>query len=325
MFEYFEIFGNWIAFDLLGLSVESSIGSMVQFFAMDISKIFFMLVIIIYFMGLLRFYISPEKVRDYLQGKSKIFAQFMAIVLGAVTPFCSCSSIPLFLGFLRAGIPLSIVFTFLIASPMINEVAVIILIGVIGWQATLMFVVAGAIVAFIGGRIMEFIGVEKYIFNYAEIRNAKPVSIGAIEEKRDLKTMHNYATKEAKKIFSELWKWVIIGVGIGSLFHGYFPQDWAQSLGADNILAVPMAVIAGVPLYSDEVGIIPLVEAMLGKGVALGTTLAFMMSVAAISLPELLILKQAMHWKALAAFTAIVAVSIILVGWFFNFFELRLL
>ncbi len=317
MFEYFEIFGNWIAFDLLGLPVESSIGSVVQFFAMDISKIFFMLVIIIYFMGLLRFYISPEKVRDYLQGKSKIFAQFMAIILGAVTPFCSCSSIPLFLGFLRAGIPISIVFTFLIASPMINEIAVIILIGVVGWKATLMFVVAGAIVAFVGGRLMEMIGVEKHIFNYEAIRNAKPVDSITIEEKTDFKTMHNYATREAKKIFGELWKWVIVGVGVGSLFHGYFPQDWAQSLG-DNILAVPMAVVAGVPLYSDEVGIIPLVEAMLLKGVAVGTTLAFMMSVAAISLPELLILKQTMHWKALAAFTSIVAFSIMVIGLLFN-------
>lgn len=321
MFEYFEIFGNWVAFDLLSLPVESSIGSVVQFFAMDISKIFFMLIIIIYFMGLLRFYISPEKVRDYLQGKSKIFAQFMAIILGAVTPFCSCSSIPLFLGFLRAGIPTSIVFTFLIASPMINEIAVIILIGVIGWKSTLMFIVAGAIVAFVGGRLMEMIGVEKYIFNYEAIRNAKPAIISTIEEKKDFKTMHNYATKEAKKIFGELWKWVIVGVGIGSLFHGYFPQDWAQSLGGDNIFAVPMAVVAGVPLYSDEVGIIPLVEAMLLKGVAVGTTLAFMMSVAAISLPELLILKQTMHWRALAAFTGIVAFSIMIIGVLFNLIE----
>lgn len=318
MFEYFTIFGNWVAFDILRLSSESSTGHVVQFFVMDIAKIFFMLIIIIYFMGILRFYISPEKVRDYLQGKSKTFAQFMAIILGAITPFCSCSSIPLFLGFLRAGIPTSIIFTFLIASPMINEIAVIILVGVVGWKATLMFVVAGAIVAFVGGRLMEAIGVEKYIFNYEAIRNSKPIASSNIEGKKDLKVMHNFAIKEAKKIFGELWKWVILGVGIGALFHGYFPQDWAQSLGGDNLFAVPMAIVAGVPLYSDVVGIIPLVEAMLLKGVAIGTTLAFMMSIAAISLPELLILKQTMHWKALATFTSIVAISIMLVGILFN-------
>lgn len=318
MFEAFENFANWLTFDILAISASSSLGKVMQFFIMDIVKIFFMLIIIIYFMGLLRFHISPEKVRDYLQGKSKIFAQFMAIILGAITPFCSCSSIPLFLGFLRAGIPLSIVFTFLIASPMINEIAVIILVGVVGWKATLMFVVSGAIIAFIGGRIMERMGVEKHIFNYDAIKNAKLVATSSMQTDKSWAVMHKYAVVEAKKIFGELWKWVIIGVGVGALFHGYFPQDWAQSLGGDNLLAVPMAVIAGVPLYSDEVGIIPLVEAMLLKGVAVGTTLAFMMSIAAISLPELLILKQVMHWKALALFTTIVAVSIMLVGLLFN-------
>ncbi|SFV67247.1 Transporter [hydrothermal vent metagenome] len=314
----FESFANWLVFDIFGLLTNSSIGSVVQFFIMDITKIFFMLMIIIYFMGLLRFYISPEKVRDYLQGKSKFVGQLMAIVLGAVTPFCSCSSIPLFLGFLRAGIPLRIVFTFLIASPMINEIAVIILIGIVGWKATLMFVASGSVIAFFGGILMEKMGVERHIFNYDEIKNAKLVTTSSMQNDKSWAVMHNYAIVEAKKIFSELWKWVIMGVGVGALFHGFFPQDWAQSLDGDNLLAVPMAVFAGVPLYSDEVGIIPLVEAMLLKGVAVGTTLAFMMSIAAISLPELLILKKVMHLKALALFTGIVAISIMLVGLLFN-------
>lgn len=314
----FESLGNWLAFDVLELPTSSSLGQVVQFFIMDITKIFFMLAIIIYFMGLLRFHISPEKVRDYLQGKSKFVGQLMAIVLGAVTPFCSCSSIPLFLGFLRAGIPLSIVFTFLIASPMINEIAVIILIGVVGWKATLMFVVSGGVIAFFGGILMEKAGVEKYIFNYDAIKNGKQPVMPNLQTKKNWQAIHSYAVVEARKIIKELWKWVFIGVGIGALFHGYFPQDWAQSLNNDNLFAVPMAVIAGVPLYSDEVGIIPLVEAMLLKGVAVGTTLAFMMSIAAISLPELLILKQAMHWRALALFTSIVAISITLVGLLFN-------
>ncbi|MBA5249622.1 MAG: permease [Gammaproteobacteria bacterium] len=314
----FDLLANYLVYDLAGISPDGKLGESVHFFVMDIAKIFFMLAIIIYLMGLLRFHISPEKVRDYLQGKSRPVAQIMAIVLGAVTPFCSCSSIPLFLGFLRAGIPLGVVFTFLIASPMINEIAVIILISVVGWKATLLFVASGAVIAFFGGILMEKMGVEKYIFNYDEIKNAKPAVISTLQTKKTWEVMHRYAVVEAKKIISELWKWVFLGVGIGALFHGYFPQDWAQSFDNDNLFAVPMAVIAGVPLYSDEVSIIPLVEAMLLKGVAVGTTLAFMMSIAAISLPELLILKKVMHWKALALFTGVVTISITLVGLLFN-------
>ncbi|CAC9652343.1 permease [bacterium endosymbiont of Bathymodiolus sp. 5 South] len=314
----FESLADWLVFDLLGIPMQGHLSDTLHFFVMDIVKIFFMLALIIYFMGLLRFYISPEKVRDYLQGKSKFFAQLMAIALGGVTPFCSCSSIPLFLGFLRAGIPLSVVFTFLIASPMINEIAVIILIGVVGWKATLMFVTAGAIIAFFGGILMEKMGVEKYILNYEAIKNAKTMSMENLPIDNAWKKMHQYATTEAKKIIAEIWKWVFLGVGIGALFHGFFPLQWAETLNSDNLFAVPMAVIVGVPLYSDEVGVIPLVEAMLLKGVAVGTTLAFMMSIAAISLPELLILKKVMHWRALALFTGIVAVSITLVGLLFN-------
>ncbi len=315
----FEQLGNFVAFDILAIAQNTQLGSVVQFFVMDIAKIFFMLAIIIYFMGLLRFNISPEKVRDYLKGKSKFVSQILAIILGSVTPFCSCSSIPLFLGFLRAGIPLCVVFTFLIASPMINEIAVIILFGIVGFKATIMFVLAGAVIAFFGGIIMQKAGVEKYILNYEAIKNAKPIDIVASDNsKASWAVMHSYAINESKKIIKDLYKWVFLGVGIGALFHGYFPQDWATSLSNDNIFAVPMAVVIGVPLYSDEVGIIPLVEAMLLKGIGVGTTLAFMMSVAAISLPELMILKQAMHWKALAMFVAIVSISIMIVGILFN-------
>ncbi len=316
----FENLGNFVAYDILALNQDAQIGSVVQFFVMDIAKIFFMLAIIIYFMGLLRFNISPEKVRDYLKGKSKFVSQILAIILGSVTPFCSCSSIPLFLGFLRAGIPLCVVFTFLIASPMINEIAVIILFGIVGFKATIMFVLAGATIAFFGGIIMQKAGVEKYILNYEAIKNAKPIRSASPQEKASFGVMHNYAINESKQIIKDIYKWVFLGVGVGALFHGYFPNDWATSLSSDNIFAVPMAVAVGVPLYSDEVGIIPLVEAMLLKGVATGTTLAFMMSVAAISLPELMILKQAMHWKALALFVAIVSISIMIVGVLFNLF-----
>ncbi len=318
MFELFEQMADYLVYELAQLDAGSAIGQSLHFFVMDIAKIFFLLALIVYFMGWLRFHISAEKVRDYLQGKSSVVARFMAILLGGFTPFCSCSSIPLFLGFLRAGIPLGIVFTFLIASPMINEIAVIILIGVVGWQATGLFVLAGVIVAFAGGYLMEAFGVEKYILNYDKIKQAKPMATNLQNDAASWQKMHRYASTEAKKIIAELWKWVFLGVGVGALFHGYFPQDWATTLSSDNLFAVPMAVLVGVPLYSDEVGVIPLVEAMLLKGVAVGTTLAFMMSIAAISLPELLILKKVMHIKALMLFTGIITVSITLVGLLFN-------
>jgi uncharacterized membrane protein YraQ (UPF0718 family) len=313
----FEALADWLAFGVFGLTAESSMGESVHFFIMDITKIFFMLVTIIYIMGLFRSFVSPEKVRAYIQGKSKFAARVLAIVLGAVTPFCSCSSVPLFIGFVEAGIPLGVTFSFLIASPMINEIAVVMLWGMVGWKITALYVVSGMVVAFFGGIIMEKFKPERWVEDY--VWKIQMGEVQTIEQDDSLPARHHYAFGEVKEIVGRIWKWVIIGVGLGALFHGYFPENWAASLGdANNWLAVPMSVLIGVPLYSNAVGVIPLAEAMLLKGVALGTTLSFMMSIAAISLPELIILRKVIQWQALALFTAIVTVSIMLVGWFFN-------
>ncbi len=313
----FEALADWLAFDVFGLTADSSMGESVHFFIMDITKIFFMLVTIIYIMGLFRSFVSPEKVRTYIQGKSKFAARVLAIVLGAVTPFCSCSSVPLFIGFVEAGIPLGVTFSFLIASPMINEIAVVMLWGMVGWKITALYVASGMVVAFFGGIIMEKFKPERWVEDY--VWKIQMGEVQTIEQDNSLPARHRYAFGEVKEIVGRIWKWVILGVGLGALFHGYFPENWAASLGdANNWLAVPMSVLIGVPLYSNAVGVIPLAEAMLLKGVALGTTLSFMMSIAAISLPELLILRKVIQWQALALFTAIVTVSIMLVGWFFN-------
>ncbi len=313
----FEALADWLAFDVFGLTAESSMGESVHFFIMDITKIFFMLVTIIYIMGLFRSFVSPEKVRTYIQGKSKFAARVLAIVLGAVTPFCSCSSVPLFIGFVEAGIPLGVTFSFLIASPMINEIAVVMLWGMVGWKITALYVASGMVVAFFGGIIMEKFKPERWVEDY--VWKIQMGEVQTIEQDDSLPARHHYAFGEVKEIVGRIWKWVIVGVGLGALFHGYFPESWAASLGdANNWLAVPMSVLIGVPLYSNAVGVIPLAEAMLLKGVALGTTLSFMMSIAAISLPELIILRKVIQWQALALFTAIVTVSIMLVGWFFN-------
>ncbi|RKZ36265.1 MAG: permease [Gammaproteobacteria bacterium] len=314
----FEYFSSWLVFQMLDLSSNSRIGESVQFFVMDITKIFFMLVVVIYIMGLFRSFVSPEKVRTYVQGKSKLLAHILAIILGAVTPFCSCSSVPLFIGFVEAGIPLGVTFSFLIASPMINEIAVVMLLGIVGWKITALYVASGLIVAFFGGILIERFKPEKWVEDYVwKIQMGKAQQI---EQDNSLTARNRYAISEVKEIVGRIWKWVILGVGLGAWFHGFFPQNWASSLGdANNILAVPMAVLIGVPLYSNAVGVIPLAEAMLVKGVAIGTTLSFMMSIAAISLPELLILRKVIKWQALALFAGIVTVSIMIVGWFFNF------
>ena len=314
----FDLLADWVVFYLLGLPAETNLGESVHFFVMDIVKIFFMLILTIYIMGLLRSFISPEKVRLYIQGKSKFLARIMAIILGAFTPFCSCSSVPLFIGFIEAGIPLGVTFSFLIASPMINEIAVIMLLGIVGWEITLMYVLSGLFVAFVGGIIIEKFKPERWVEDYVwkvQMGEAQTIKID-----NSLSARHYYAVAEAKEIVRRIWKWVVLGVGLGAAFHGYFPQQWATNLGeTNNLIAVPMATLIGVPLYSSAVGVIPLAEAMLTKGVAIGTTLAFMMSIAAISLPELLILKKVIKWQALALFTAIVTVSIVIVGWIFNF------
>jgi uncharacterized protein len=268
-------------------------------------------------MGLFRSFVSAEKVRDYVRGKSRLLARVLAILLGAITPFCSCSSVPLFIGFVEAGIPLGVTFSFLIASPMINEIAVVMLWGIVGWEITVLYVVSGMFAAFFGGMVMEKFRPERWVEDY--VWKIKMGETAKIEQDNSLKARHYYAYAQVDEIVKRIWKWVILGVGAGALFHGYFPEQWATELSdSNNFFAVPMAVLIGVPLYSNAVGVIPLAEAMLLKGVAIGTTLSFMMSIAAISLPELMILKKVIKWQALALFTAIVTVSIILVGWFFN-------
>ncbi len=314
----FDILANWVVFDGLGLDPESHAGAAVHFFVMDTVKIFVMLVVIIYIMGLLRAMLSPEKVRDYVRGKPRWMARSTAVGLGAVTPFCSCSSVPLFIGFVEAGIPLGVTFSFLIASPMINEVAVVILIGILGWELTLMYVAAGLTVAYVGGVIMEHFRPERWVEEYVW-----KIQMGKAELPKpdtSLAGRHHYAWGEVKEIVGRLWKWVVAGIAIGALFHGYVPEGWVTEHlgGKDNWLAVPGAVLLGVPLYSNATGVIPVAEAMLGKGVAIGTTLAFMMSIAALSLPEMIILRKVIKWPALALYAGVLAISFTLVGWGFN-------
>lgn len=313
----FDYFADLIVFQLLALSAESHFGAALHFFVMDVTKIFVMLILIIYIMGLLRALLSPEKVRDYVRNRPDWQARGMAVSLGAVTPFCSCSSVPLFIGFVEAGIPLGVTFSFLIASPMINEVAAVILVGILGWKLALLYILAGLLVAWFGGLIMQRFKPERWVEEY--VWKIQMGQAALPEQDNSFRGRHQFAVAEVKEIVGRIWKWVLIGIGIGALFHGYVPEQWvAEHLASGNWYDVPTAVIMGVPLYSNATGIIPVAEAMLGKGVAIGTTLALMMSVAALSLPEMLILRKVIRWQALALFAGILALSFIIVGWLFN-------
>ncbi|HSM28970.1 MAG TPA: permease [Thioalkalivibrio sp.] len=315
MTDPFQWFADWLVYGVLGLSADTRSSAALNFFVMDIPKIFFLLVVVIYVMGWLRAFVSPEQVRNYIRGRSKVAARSIAVGLGAVTPFCSCSSVPLFIGFVEAGVPLGVTFSFLIASPMINQVAVVLLAGILGWQVALLYVLAGLTLAFVGGMIMERFRPERWVEEYVWKIHMGQVQVP--ERDTSLRGRHLYAWGEVTEIVRRIWKWIFIGVGVGALFYGFIPGHWVENLG-DHWLVVPAAVLLGIPMYSNAIGVLPVAEAMLLKGVPLGTTLAFMMSVAALSLPELLILRKVIRWPALIRFVGILAGSFVIVGWLFN-------
>jgi uncharacterized membrane protein YraQ (UPF0718 family) len=313
----FDAFASVLVYRGLGLDPASPLGLALHFFVMDLAKIFVLLMFVIYIMGLLRAMLSPERVREFVRDRPDWQARSLAIGLGAVTPFCSCSSVPLFIGFVEAGIPLGVTFSFLIASPMINEVAAVILVGVLGWELALLYVVSGLAVAWFGGLAMQAFNPERWVEEYVwKIRVGQAASPAP---DRSLAGRHRYAWGEVKEILGRIWRWVVLGIGVGALFHGFVPGGWVgENLGGDAWYTVPAAVALGIPLYSNATAVIPVAEAMLTKGVAVGTTLALMMSVAALSLPEMLILRKVIRWQALALFAGVLAIAFTLVGWLFN-------
>ena len=314
----FEWLADRLVHDLLGLTEGGRWADALHFFVLDTAKIFVLLVVVIYAMGLLRAFVSPERVRAYVRGKPRWLARLLAILLGAVTPFCSCSSVPLFIGFVEAGIPMGVTFSFLIASPMINEIAVVLLAGILGWEIALLYVAAGITVAWFGGMVMERLRTERWVEDY--VWKIQMGEAHGVEPDNSWRGRHRFAVAEVREILRRVWKWVVIGIAVGAGFHGFVPGEWVTEYlgGENNWLAVPGAVLLGIPLYANATGVIPVAEAMLGKGAAIGTTLAFMMSVAALSIPEMLILRKVIRWPALAWFAGVLVVAFILVGWGFN-------
>jgi len=312
----FELLADWLIYELAGLK-GGAFGAAAHFFVMDVTKILVLLTLVIYIMGLLRALLSPERVREFIRRRSSVSARFMAVGLGAVTPFCSCSSIPLFIGFVEAGIPLGVTLSFLIASPMVNEVAVVVLASVIGWKLTAIYVTTGLTIAFVGGFVIERFKPERWVEEYVW-----KIHVGEVQRETpdvSLAGRHAYAMSQVKEIVGRIWKFVLIGVGVGALIHGYVPQDFVAHIAGDGgFLSVLGAVLVGVPLYSDAVGIIPIAEVLLGKGVPLGTVLAFMMAVTALSLPEMIILRKVVRWPLLGVYAGYLATAFVVVGMVFN-------
>ena len=321
---------QWLTYDLFSIDKGTPLWDSVEFFFYDTAKILLLLVLMVYVIGWLRAAMHVERVRDYLAGKGRGIGYFLGAGFGAITPFCSCSSIPLFLGFTTARIPLGITMSFLITSPLINEIAVVLLWGLLGWKFTIIYVVVGMFAGIVGGIIMDALRAERWLqpFLLDAMKNAstREAAVEAGEApKMGLMERHAFAYSETSSIFKKVWLWVIIGVGLGALLHGYVPQEWfTENLGAGQWWSVPVAVAIGIPLYTNVTGIIPIMESLLLKGLPLGTTLAFCMSTVAASLPEVLMLKQVMRWKLLALFLGMLLVIFTVVGWLFNILQTQI-
>ena len=317
-----EGFSRWLVFGLMGLQAESQLGNVLQFFCYDAPKILLLLVLMVYCIGWLRAGLQVERVRDYLAGKGRGFGYLLGAGFGAITPFCSCSSIPLFLGFTMARIPLGITMAFLITSPLVNEIAVVLLWGLLGWKFTVVYVGVGMFSGIVGGMLMDAVRAERWLapFLLESLENGAVMQLAAGEtRKTGLMARHGFALAEVKAILRRVWHWIVIGVGVGALLHGYVPEAWfAEHLGAGQWWSVPMGVCLGIPLYTNVTGIVPVMESLLLKGLPLGTTLAFCMSTVAASLPEVLMLRQVMRWPLLALFLGMLLVIFTLIGWFFN-------
>lgn len=319
MLEVFTTLATWLTYDVMRIAKDTHLAEAVHFFIEDTTKIFFLLTVLMLLVGFLRSWISPEKVRMWLDGKPKIVAYLLAVTLGAVTPFCSCSSIPLFIAFLSSGIPLGVTMAFLITSPMVNEVAAILFGEAIGWDFTLAYITVGMATGMIGGALIDVLKLDKWVEPF--VFEATPPEADLDEPKLTLTKRLQHAWDETSEILRRVWLYVLIGVGLGAGIHGFVPQEWfIEHAGADNLFAVPLAVVMAVPLYSNITGVVPVAEVLIAKGLPVGTTLAFIMSTVAISLPELVIIRKVLRPPMLVFFVSYLVLAFIIVGYGFNWF-----
>lgn len=320
---WFALYSNLMAFanfaiGLLGLSRATALGEALHFFFYDTPKVLLLLTGIVFVMGIIQTFFAPERTRALLSGKRTGLGNILAATLGIVTPFCSCSAVPLFIGFLSAGIPLGVTFSFLISAPMVNEVALALLFGMFGWKVAALYLCLGLLVAIIAGLVIGHLKMERHLEDWVQAIQTR-AEHGYEGESLAWVQRAEAGVAHIKEIVAKVWPYIIGGIALGAGIHGYVPEDFMASfMGKDVWWAVPAAVALGVPMYSNAAGIIPVVEALIGKGAALGTVLAFMMSVIALSAPEMIILRKALKPRLIATFAGVVACGILLVGYVFN-------
>lgn len=310
-------FADFVVDNLLMMTSGHHLTEALRFFIFEVPKVMLLLVLIIFFVGILRTYFTPEKTRKILEGKSLFTGNILASLLGIITPFCSCSAIPLFLGFVEAGVPLGVTFSFLIAAPMINEVALVLLVGLFGWKVAVIYVGTGLTIAILAGWLIGKLGLEKHVADW--VFQVKANHQQETENRLAFADRIAMGYETVKEIVGKIWIYIVLGIAVGAGAHGYVPEDFLGALlGKGNWYGVPLAIMLGVPMYSNAAGIIPIVSVLIEKGVSLGTALAFMMSVIALSLPEIIILKKVLKWQLIAVFVGIVTVGIMIVGFVFN-------
>lgn len=318
IYHYLQPVVDFLIDNIFKMEKGSHLTDTIRFFIFEVPKVLLLLTLIIFFVGIIRTYFTPERTRKFLEGKSLFTGNILASLLGIVTPFCSCSAIPLFLGFVEAGIPLGVTFSFLIAAPMINEVAVVLLFGMFGWQTALIYVITGLFISITAGFVIGKLKLEKWVEDWVYKMQVGKNTLETEEQKFSGKIKEGY--RAVKDIVGKVWIYIMIGVGVGAAAHGFVPQDFMVSLmGKSAWYAVPLSVLFGIPLYSNAAGIIPIVSVLIEKGASLGTALAFMMSVIGLSLPEMIILRKVLKLPLIFTFIAIVGIGIMIVGYLFNF------
>jgi len=307
----------YLVYDLFGMARDTRLSGAVEFFIYDTIKIFLLLSVIIFVVSIIRSYFPPERTKRILTHKREFIGNILAALLGIVTPFCSCSAVPLFIGFIEAGVPLGVTFSFLISSPMVNEVAVVLLWGLFGWKIAVIYMGTGLLVAIVAGMIIGKLKLEKWVEEY--VYKIKSLGAAADIAKQTFRDRLVYARENTTDILKKVWAYVFVAIAIGGFIHGYVPEDFlVKYAGPQNPFGVPIAVALGVPLYSNAAGVIPIVYALMEKGMSMGTVLAFMMAVTALSLPEMIILRKVLKVKLLVVFVSIMTVTIIGVGYLFN-------
>lgn len=307
---------KWVTADLLRFSSESPLGAAVGFFLYEAPKVLLLLVLVVFGVGIVRTFFTPERTRRILAGKRESVGNVLAALLGIVTPFCSCSAVPLFIGFVTAGVPLGVTFSFLISAPMVNEVALVLLFGLFGWKVAGLYAGTGVAIAIVSGRTIGWLKLERHVEPWVYATRAGQ---GAEEERLTWAARIHAGLTAMREIVGKVWPYVLAGIAVGAGIHGYVPENFMASLmGKSAWWAVPVAVLIGIPMYSNAAGIVPVVQALLEKGAALGTVLAFMMAVIGLSLPEVIILRKVLRPRLIAVFVGVVAVGILLVGYLFN-------